>query len=71
MVTLKGGGDLGGDPLKGVEPPKDKPKPDDGPLTQVKPPADETEGGRMARELAQAPAERRDGWCSSTATAKA
>ena len=58
MVSLKSGS--GGDPLKGVEPPKDNGKPAEGVLTLVKPPADETEGGRMARELAQAPAERRD-----------
>ncbi len=54
-VTLHSGG-LGGDALKGVEP-KDKPKPDG---AAAPPPADETEGARMARELVQAPAERRD-----------
>ena len=53
-VTLHSGG-LDGDALKGVEP---KGKPDG--LTTTAPPADETEGGRMARELVQAPAERRD-----------
>ncbi len=56
-VTLHSGG-LSGDTLKGVEP-KDRPGPGDA-LTAVRPPADETEGGRMARELVQAPAERRD-----------
>ena len=60
-VTLKSGG-VGGDSVKGVEP-KDPPKPDET-LTVAKPPkdppTDETEGGRLARELVQAPAERRD-----------
>ncbi len=56
-VTLHSGG-LSGDTLNGVEP-KGRPKPDDL-LTTTRPPVDETEGGRMARELVQAPAERRD-----------
>jgi hypothetical protein len=59
-VTLKSGGG-------GVAPLKNKPKPDE-PLTSVKPPqpaqtrppAEESEGARMASELVQAPAEQRD-----------
>ncbi|HVS34567.1 MAG TPA: hypothetical protein VMS17_03230, partial [Gemmataceae bacterium] len=60
VVTLKGDPNAG-NPLKGVEPPPGKPKPDDPVVTPVKPPAaGETEGARMARELAQASADRRD-----------
>jgi len=60
---LKGKTDLGAVTLKsnpGGDPPPDKPKPDEGLVTPVKPPAGETEGARMARELAQASADRRD-----------
>ncbi len=57
VVTIKSGvGPNGTEP----PPPPDNPKPDDGVITVVKPkpPAEESEGGRLARELAQAPAER-------------
>ena len=69
-VTLHAGG-VGGEALKSALEPKDKAAPDES-LSVAKPPknpaesrppaspAEETEGGRMVRELVQAPSERRD-----------